>query len=217
MALLEMKDKKELRKIWAQVPPDYYQKGVSKSLLQSYWHGEKLSTFKKLVGGKVFRKMLDVGCASGSMANEISKLFPTTKIFGIDPYPEAINFGKSQYPHIKFLAADAHKLPFKKKSFDLIICYEVIEHVFNPPTVLKEIKRVLKDQGRAIIAMDSGNLLFRLVWFVWENTKGKVWQNAHLHPFKASELEAIIKKAGFKIIKKEFSHFGMAVSFYIKL
>lgn len=211
-----MKTKKDLKKIWAQVPPDYYQTRIGKNLLQRYWHAQKVLTFKKIIERKKFTKILDDGCASGNMANEISKIFPKAKITGIDVYGKAINFGKNKYPHLNFFIADAHKLPFKNKSFDLVICYETIEHVVDPAKVLREIKRVVKKDGIAIIAMDSGNWTFRLVWWVWEKTAGKVWQNAHLHPFKHQELEEVIKEAGLRITKKHFSHFGMEVSFVVK-
>ena len=211
-----MKNKRELTKIWNQVPPDYYQKEIAKSQLKRYWHTQKINTFKKLVGRRRFGKILDVGSASGRMANEISKIFPKAKITGVDTYQKAICYGKKTYPHIKFLIADAHKLPFRTNSFNLVICYEVIEHLVNPIRALKEIKRVLKKDGRAIVAMDSGNWLFRVVWWVSEKTISSVWQNAHLHPFKHTELEATIKKSGLKIVKKHFSHFGMEVSFFLR-
>lgn len=64
--------------------------------------------------------------------------------------------------------------------------------------------------------MDSGRPLFRIVWWVWGKTKGKVWQKAHLYPFHHTELERLIRKEGFKIEKKYFSHVGMEVSFILK-
>lgn len=150
------------------------------------------------------------------MADKISQLFPKSKVTGVDIYPAAVNFAKIRYPHINFLVTDAHKLPFYKNSFDLVICYETIEHVVDPKKILQEIRRITKQDGTAIIAMDSGNLLFRIIWPVWERTFGKVWQGAHLHPFHHNELESVINKAGFNIIKKHFSHLGMEVSFLLK-
>src|SRR3989304_2675173 len=113
----KMKTKKDLKKIWAQVPPDYYQTRINENLLQRYWHSQKILTLKKILGKREFKKILDNGCASGYMANEISKIFPKAEITGIDTYDKAIKFGKTQYPHIKLFLADAHKLPFKNKSF----------------------------------------------------------------------------------------------------
>ena len=211
-----MRSRKRLIKIWQQVPPDYYQKGIRTNIFQRYWHSQKTKTFKKIVNSRVFGSILDVGCASGSMANEISNIFPKSNITGIDAYSKAIAYGRKKYPHLNLLTGDAHKLSFKSKSFDLVVCYETIEHVVDPAKVLSEIRRVVKQKGLAIVAMDSGRAPFRLIWWVWERTKGKVWKGAHLHPFKHQELERLIKKSGFKIANKYFSHFGLEVVFLLK-
>lgn len=211
-----MTRERNLAKIWAQVPPDYYQKGVKTNPFQYLWHTHKMKVFEKLVGGKKFKKILDVGCAGGNMTNIISHIFPKSYIVGVDIYEKAINYARRHYPHIEFLVADAHHLPFKTSAFDLVVCYETIEHVLNPYKTLKEIKRVTNKGGTAIVAMDSGNLLFRIVWWIWENTRGKVWHGAHLHPLRHGELERLIRKTGFTIINKHFSHLGMEVSFVLK-
>ena len=61
---------------------------------------------------------------------------------------------------------------------------------------------VLKKNGRAIISMDSGSLLFRSAWYFWTKTKGKVWKDAHLHEFNAQILEYTIRH-GFDLSQKE--------------
>lgn len=149
------------------------------------------------------------------MISEITKAYPHAHYFGIDVYDKAIAFAKKNYPHIKFKVASAQKLPFKDNYFDLILFYETIEHVENPLECLKEVKRVLGKNGTLILTMDSGSLLFRIVWFMWEKTKGKVWENAHLHPFHHTELEKLIIKANFKVKEKKFSFFGMEVTFVL--
>ncbi len=211
-----MKNNKKLTEIWQQVPVDYYERGITNNILQRLWHNKKITAFKNIVNNRNFGKILDVGCASGTLTNKISKVFPKSEIIGVDVYKDAVRFGKKMYPHINFIKADAHRLPFENNFFDLIICYETIEHVKNPDKVLRELKRVSKNDGMIVVAMDSGSLLFRFVWWIWEKTKGKVWQDAHVHPFHHDELEQIIKKVGFKIIRKHFSHLGMEVSFLLK-
>lgn len=204
-----------LYEVWDQVPVDYYQSGVKKSLLQKLWHKRKLSIARKILSQQNFKKCLDVGCASGYMVSEISRVFPYALYWGVDSYDKVIDYGKKKYPHIKFKVANAQKLPFKTGEFDLIICYETIEHITKPLKALKEMKRVLGKNGKLILTMDSGSLLFRIVWYFWENTKGKVWKGAHLHPFHHEELEDLIKKAGFRITRKIFSHLGMEVTFIL--
>lgn len=207
---------KRLKEIWAQVPPDYYDQGISKNLLQKLWHTQKLNQVIKLLPkqkrGKTI-KVLDIGCSSAVLTNEIAKTLKKSQVTGLDSYKAAIQFARLKYPHINFVAADAHKLPFKDKSFDLVICTETLEHVINPKKTLEEMKRVLKKDGRGIISMDSGSPLFHLIWHIWTKTKGRVWQNAHLHEFSTTLLEDLIKDAGFRISKKNTSHLGMAVTF----
>ncbi len=207
---------KNLKKIWKQVPVDYYDQGTKTNLFQWIWHSLKMRVFQNLIEGRNFEKILDIGCASGVMTNKIYEIFPEATIFGVDVYPEVISHAKHKYPKINFKVADAHKLPFNKNFFDLVVCYETIEHVLDPLQVLSEIRRITKPGGLSVITMDSGSFLFRMVWWFWERSKGKVWQNAHLHPFNHKELEKIIKKSGFRIVKKHFSHLGMEVSFILR-
>lgn len=211
-----MNKNKKLEDIWNQVPTDYYEKGVKENILQRIWHTKKLYAFKQIANGVKCKRVLDIGCAGGTFTNNVSQVFPQAKITGIDVYSRAIKYGKKEYPHINFILADAQNIPFKDKSFDLVICYETIEHLINPLGALKEIRRVLKNDGVALIAMDSGSLLFRIVWWFWEKTKGKVWKDAHIHRLSHNDLETAIKKAGFKIRLKHFSHLGMEVSFVLK-
>lgn len=205
----------KLYKIWDQVPVTYYQRGVKGNLFQWLWHSHKVKLAKKILSNSKFNNCLDVGCASGYMISQIAAFFPYSKYFGIDIYDKAIDYAKKTYPHIKFKTASADKLPFKDNTFDLILFYETIEHVENPKACLKEIKRVLKKNGTLILTMDSGSLFFRLVWFIWENTKGKIWQGAHLHPFHHTELEQLIRNSGFRMKNKIFSFLGMEVTFIL--
>lgn len=203
---------KRLKKIWAQVPADYYDEGIKKNMLQKIWHGTKLRQILKILP-KDAEKILDIGCSSGVLTAQIAKALPKSKVTGLDSYDKAIIFARAKYPKITFVVADAHKLPFGNKSFDLIICTETLEHVIDPGKVLSEMQRVLKKNGRAIISMDSGSLLFRSAWYFWTKTKGKVWKDAHLHEFNAQILEDLIIRSKFRIKKKIFSHLGMAITF----
>lgn len=213
-----MKKNNNLEEIWRQVPPDYYQQGIKNNLFQWIWHTWKwISMEKFFIGlGKKPLKILDVGCASGFLTSRIAGFFPLAEIFGIDSYKEAIQFGQKSYPNIKLRYGDAHKLPFKNESFNLITCIETLEHLENPKGAICEMARVLKKDGYILIGQDTDNLLFKLVWIVWTKRHGKVWHNSHLHPYSPKRLEKLIKECGLKIIQKRFSHLGMEVFFLIQ-
>ncbi|OGD94506.1 hypothetical protein A3F02_02010 [Candidatus Curtissbacteria bacterium RIFCSPHIGHO2_12_FULL_38_9b] len=204
--------KKHLEEIWAQVPVNYYDLGIANNPFQKFWHKQKLAQILKLLPFAP-EKVIDIGCSSAVLTAEIAKRLPKSNVIGVDSYKAAIDFARKKYPHMEFFAADAHKLPFKSNTFDLVICTETLEHVIDPFGVLKEIKRLLKRDGKVIISMDSGSLLFRIAWYFWTKFKGKVWKDAHLHEFNTNILENLIKKSGFRIKIKKISHFGMSVIF----
>ncbi len=207
--------KHRLYEVWDKVPVTYYQQGVKRNLFQWLWHTHKVKLAKKILFNIKFKNCLDVGCASGHMVSQIAHSFPNARYFGVDVYDKAIKYAKKTYPNIEFRVTSADKLPFEENAFDVILFYETIEHVEDPKECLKEIRRVLKKDGTLILTMDSGSLLFRLVWFIWENTKGKIWQGAHLHPFHHTDLEQLIQGSDFKIRDKIFSFLGMEVTFIL--
>lgn len=79
-------------------------------------------------------------------------------------------------------------LPFEKHFFDSVFCGEVIEHVFNPREVLREINRVLKEDG----------ILLLTVPFCW---------NEHEIPFNYARyssfgIKHLLAQEGFETIKR---------------
>lgn len=210
-----MKKKKFQKTVVEQVPADYYQKGIKNNLFQRIWHTNKFRAILGLISNSP-QKILDVGCASGWITAKIAEKFPKARCYGIDIYNRAIVYGRKLYPGINFKIADVHKLPFKNETFDLAICTEVLEHVGSPKSALLEMKRVLKENGQAVLEFDSGSFLFTITWFVWKKFRGKVWNNAHLSSFNAKKLEKIILSCGFTILKKKKFNLGMAVAFLIK-
>lgn len=208
----------DLEQIWHQVPPDYYQKGVSKNLLQRIWHTRKFKNVLKLVDGVGIypRNILDVGCASGWFLSRVELRYPKSKCVGVDIYKKAIEYGKKRYKSLKLIHADAHNLPFTDSSFDLVICTEVLEHVASPEKVLKEIERVLSSRGIAIIEMDTGSFLFKVVWHWWTNMMRGVWKDSHIHMFNPTILQNMILKNRFLITEKRIFNFTMAVAFCLR-
>src|SRR3989344_4903613 len=111
---------KKIEDILKKVPVDYYD---NTNLIQKIWHTRKINSFKNLIGNSNYNEVLDIGCASGTLTNKISQICKG-KVTAVDAYDKAISHGHKRYPNIKFLLADAHKLPFKSSYFDLIVSYE---------------------------------------------------------------------------------------------
>lgn len=105
---------------------------------------ELLKQIEKTLLLKKEIKIIDVGCGKKPYEKTIKKRLKKTKIeyTGIDFYSEKAD--------IK-IDLNREKIPFKKDYFDLIICTEVLEHLYNPGLIIKEMKRVCKKGGYIII------------------------------------------------------------------
>lgn len=97
--------------------------------------------------------VLDVGCGFGR--NLLSVADRIESGIGIDPFERAIEKARAfcnlvDIKNLEFINGVGEDIPSPENSFDLIICFDVLEHVINPKALIDEIMRVLKQEGTAI-------------------------------------------------------------------
>lgn len=97
--------------------------------------------------------LLDIGAGIGCLLEEVIKNGCIT--FGLDISQEALTKAKKKLPLAKLCVANGEKIPFKDASFDNIVSLGSIEHFLNPGNGIKEITRLLKDNGRAILLLPN--------------------------------------------------------------
>jgi ubiquinone/menaquinone biosynthesis C-methylase UbiE len=131
---------------------------------------------------------LDVGCGDGSYLRHIDC-----------KYAVGLDISKSKLLHARrkmqsqkhdFIEADAEYLPFKNSSLDIVLSTELIEHVVDPISVLKEISRVCKSQ--AIISTPTQNSLWRLL--LHRLRRRKKYGPTHIREFCQEELVQLLKE-----------------------
>ncbi len=101
-------------------------------------------------------RVLDLGCGWGTFCFAIAPL--CREVTGLDFSRKSIDLcskllAKSQYCNIKFICADAQDTGLESESYDVIICADLIEHLY-PETfekVLDECRRLLKQKGKLVI------------------------------------------------------------------
>jgi len=95
-------------------------------------------------------KVLDVGCGAGDIGVLAKAVLITCDVYGVDISGDAVAKARSR-GIISFLCnVDEQPLPFQDSFFDLVICGEIIEHLFDPDHLLDEVHRVLKPNGAAV-------------------------------------------------------------------
>jgi ubiquinone/menaquinone biosynthesis C-methylase UbiE len=166
---------------YAGCPIEHGYTGIAKrlSLMQTFagWQG---------------KRVLDVGCGTGAYTMEIAK--EADSVIGVDI---TMRFLRAYQQHsaglVPPIRGASERLPFPDKSFDVIVCIETLEHVNDERETLRDMRRVLCDDGALLLAIPNKRYLFE--------THGlKYMRHGHLIPF-ASWLPAPIHRrvAGARI------------------
>lgn len=100
------------------------------------------------------KQVLDIGCGGGILSEAmVSK---GAKVSGIDISPTVIQTAKdhlkTQPYHIDYRCISSSQCVENNEKYDIITCMEMLEHVVDPSTILKDIHALLKDNGFAFFS-----------------------------------------------------------------
>lgn len=163
--------------------------------------------------------VVDVGCADGVFTKVIYDAVGARHITGIDVLPASIAWASTHWsnvPGMSFTVGDAHELPFPDASADAVTCLEMLEHVFDPVRVLREIFRVLKPGGYAVLLVPADTPLFLCIWELWQRWKGKIWNDTHIQSFRRGRLGRLAAEQGYAIDTESTLILGMLYSVKIR-
>lgn len=166
----------------------------------------------KRMGIATRQLVLDLGCGEGRHALAAAWHPSAPKVVAIDISHPDVRAAKlrhdewsqngSQQP-CEFAVADGLQLPFADRSFDVIICSEVLEHIHRYQHVLDEIHRVLKPGGQLAISVPRAwpeKICWRLSRAYHEVEGG------HIRIFNASQLRQHIESLRFRLTDRHWAH-----------
>lgn len=147
---------------------------------------QKVNDIKKI---KNHGRLLDVGCAYGSLIKEANKLGFKTK--GIDISDYAVKqCKKNDLNAITGVITDIKE----KNYYDIVTAFEVVEHERDPLLTIKTASQLLKSNGLLVVSVPNSNSLSAKIM-------GKYWfgyrHKEHLFHFTKETLGALFLKAGF--------------------
>ncbi len=100
------------------------------------------------VGG-AGRRVVDVGCGTGRFAHALAE--GGAEVWGVDTSDEMLAQARARLPGGRFERARGEALPFEADSFDAAVLRQVV-HLVDRPAVFAELARVLRPDGRVVIA-----------------------------------------------------------------
>lgn len=147
------------------------------------------------LGKNIHGKTLDIGCGS----KPYEKCFLSSEYIGL----EIDNTINREIKKIDVFY-DGKKIPFDNETFDSAVCFQVLEHVFEPHEFLNEINRILKPNGKLLLTVP----------FVWDE---------HEQPFDYARyssfgLKHLLEKHNFEILehKKTVQDFGVIIQLIVE-
>ncbi len=166
------------------------------------WHSLKNILMHEIKGSST---ILDIGGYDGYISYRLKKIFPNLIITVVDTDEIGLELAKNR--GLNIICASALELPIKDKEYDIVFCFDLIEHIKEDLKLLRELSRVLNDDGKIILTtpMKDG------VSFPMLNKKkneiiNKNWGHVR-KGYSLDQIEELFKLSHF-IIDKEDRYFN---------
>ena len=127
---------------------------------------------------QVHGRVLDVGCGN----RPYEQLFDASEYVGLE-----LDTPENRLTKTADVYYSGTVFPFEPKSFDSVVCNQVFEHIFEPEAFLREIGRVLKNQGRLLLTVP----------FVWDEHE----QPRDFGRYSSFGLRALLSRNGFEVLE----------------
>jgi SAM-dependent methyltransferase len=115
------------------------------------------------------------------------------KMAGIDLPLTQLSLNKTKFPGNYYICGDARSLPFKRRTYDYVVCSEVIEHISERAQVLEELWRVLKPEGMLILSTPNWWSLYGLFRRIYQVISRQEF-HAHGQPVDTWTTPASLKR-----------------------
>ncbi len=156
-------------------------------------------------------RVLDLGCGNGRHTIEAAGW--DCRVVAMDLDREELARGRYMFyadwnagrlpGFAQFLKGDAQHLPFADRTFDKIICTEVLEHVHDDERAMRELFRILRPGGEIAVSCPHHRverLLWALSWDYWHSPGG------HIRVYRMGELRRRLTSFGFVMGEERGRH-----------
>jgi len=139
-------------------------------------------------------KLLELGCGEGFFLEHAEKHYET---YGVDISEYAIKRAKTRCKNTKLYVKDARNLDFKDNQFDIIVSFDMLEHLQEPGSTIRESNRILKPKGLLLTSFPNtqslGRSWKRENWFGYRD-------KTHVSLLSKAMWIKLLNAAGFQVL-----------------
>ena len=140
--------------------------------------------------------IMDIGCSSGFMLRDIRQEFPQAQVLGADYVVGPLRKLAHHHPDWPLIQFDLTTCPLPDECLDAAVLLNVFEHIGDDALAVRQLHRMLKRGGVAVIEVPAGPELFD----VYDK------QLMHFRRYNLSGLKTLLSNAGFEV--HDASHIG---------
>lgn len=143
--------------------------------IENYWFRRHEVVYQRLTERCVGREVLEAGCGEGYGADLIAGV--ARRVIAVDYDESAVAHVRARYPRVDVMQANLARLPLPDSSVDIVVNFQVIEHLWDQTQFVAECARVLRPSG--LLMMSTPN---RITFSPGRDTP--------INPFHTRELNA---------------------------
>lgn len=150
--------------------------------------------------------VLEVGCGTGAFG-ALVKQERGCRYYGVELAEKAAMYARDRLDNVVVANIESQMLPFERRSFDCLVCNDVLEHLVDPWASLQKLMEFVRPGGYVVVFMPNvrisevvKDLVFRRRW---EYQSEGVLDRTHLRFFTESSIRSLIEAAGLEVIRLE--------------
>ena len=138
-------------------------------------------------------RILEIGCGIGTVVHELSS--KGHNIIGIDISGAAIEYGRKKYNDVRLDVQPAEILPYEDESFEVVLSFDLFEHIAAINKHISEVRRVLSSGGYYLFQTPNrySNIIYETLW-----TKSLQWRRYHPSLHSPGQLRRRMARHGFE-------------------
>jgi SAM-dependent methyltransferase len=149
--------------------------------------------------------IMDIGCSSGFLIKEIKKVLPSSFVIGTDVVMGPLMKLASTNPDTPLLHFDLTRCPLPDNSVDAVVLLNVLEHIENDELAVRQLFRILKPGGIAVIEVPAGPELYD----IYDE------HLMHYRRYRLSDLRRIFLDQKFSVLHQSHLGFFLYPGFFL--